>query len=82
MIQNIKTFIPKFKTLNLYLKCLELNGLIFRCAEHSQVFQTPVGQTLTCIQETGCSHSIDMETDAFLSHTTEMVPVLKRLLRN
>lgn len=46
LIQNIQLFIPKFKTLNLYLKCLELNGLIFRCAEHSQVFQIPVGANI------------------------------------
>lgn len=46
LIQNIETCIPTFKTLNLCLKYLELNALIFSCTEHSQMFQIPVGASI------------------------------------
>lgn len=46
LIQNIETCIPKFETVNLCLKYLELNAPIFGCTEHSQMFRIPVGASI------------------------------------
>lgn len=46
-MENSQACIPKLKfNLTLQLKYLELNGLIFRCAEHSQMYQIPAGVSI------------------------------------